>query len=327
VKTRRATIKLATAALASGAAFSLSGCKDNDLPMQAWNGEVLGAPASIKFRLNDEQQTFKLFDQAQIEIARLAQIFSLYLPNSEISELNRNGGLASASPEMIEVLTAARHISETTGGAFDCTIQPLWNLSIYLQNKRITREAAVRLWAQARALVDYKGVNITGRRISFAKPGMAITLNGLVQGYITDKVVELLQAGGVKHGLVDIGEYRAFGKGEAGKNWRVGIQDPNNVLQMIVTTDLNNQGLATSASGAGQVTEQITHIFDARAGRSPEFTPAFSSASVVADRAMIADGYATAFTLMDEADIRKIVKSQKGMGAILVRQDGETVRI
>jgi len=322
---RRQTLQFGGAALI-GAAFPMAGCTADTLPQQMWSGEVLGAPASIKIRLDDEKKSLALFKQSQAEIARLAEIFSLYNPNSEISILNKEGGLTDASFEMIEVLDAARAISDATGGAFDCTIQPLWNLSIYLQNKRITQEAANRLWAQARDLVDYKGVNIYGRRVAFEKPGMSITLNGLVQGYITDKVVELLQGAGVKHGLVDIGEYRAFGKGEDGKNWRVGVQNPGNILETSVTTDLINKGLATSAAGAGQVTEQISHIFDARSGRSPESEPAFASASVIAATAMHADGYATAFTLMDEDSIRKICSAKK-MRAFLVRHNGQVVEV
>jgi thiamine biosynthesis lipoprotein len=291
-----------------------------------WSGEVLGAPASIKIRIDDDEKSQALFRQSEAEIKRLAEIFSLYNPNSEISILNKEGGLTNASFEMIEVLEAAQNISESTGGAFDCTIQPLWNLALYMQRIEITQAGADELWARARSLVDYKSVNIYGRRVVFDKPGMAVTLNGIVQGYITDKVVELLQGVGVKHGLVDIGEYRAFGKGAGGENWRVGIQNPDNVLETSVTTDLINKGLATSAAGGGQVTEQISHIFDARSGREIGSEPEFASASVIADTAMMADGYATAFTLMDEAAIREICKAQK-LRAFLTRHDGEIVEI
>ena len=38
---------------------------------------------------------------------------------------------------------------------------------------------------------------------------MAITLNGIAQGYATDQIVSLLKKSGVHNALVNIGEYAA----------------------------------------------------------------------------------------------------------------------
>ncbi len=55
---------------------------------------------------------------------------------------------------------------------------------------------------------------------------MGVTLNGIGQGYITDRVVELLRAGGIEHALVDMGKTRAIGGHPAGGPWSVGLEDP-----------------------------------------------------------------------------------------------------
>ena len=40
----------------------------------------------------------------------------------------------------------------------------------------------------ARALVGYARLDVDPRRIRLAGPGMKITLNGIAQGYVTDRI-------------------------------------------------------------------------------------------------------------------------------------------
>ena len=57
-----------------------------------------------------------------------------------------------------------------------------------------------------RSLVDYRALRIDEDRVSFARRGMAATLNGIAQGYITDRVADRLRAEGMTSVLVDMGE-------------------------------------------------------------------------------------------------------------------------
>src|SRR5690606_10882163 len=77
--------------------------------------------------------------------------------------------------------------------------------------------------ANALAFVGFDGVGFNRDRIAFARSGMALTLNGIAQGFITDRIVELLRAGGVTSTLADVGEIRALGRRPDGTPWRVGI--------------------------------------------------------------------------------------------------------
>ena len=324
---RRKALKLTGAALLAGAAFPLAACT-TEQQLSTWEGEALGAPASIQLYGGADAHSDNLFKAAAKEAARLEGIFSLYDPTSEISRLNKRGWLNNASAEMIEILNAARQISVYTAGAFDITVQPLWNLSVLMQRIELKKQDADRLWAEARALVDFRFIEIKGHNISFTKPGVAITLNGIAQGYISDKIADLLQREGAENGLVNIGEFKAFGRTEGGEPWRVGIQNPNNILEQLDVIELRDQGLATSAGMAGKISDDLLHIFDTRARsvQKPD-APLFVSASVVHKSAMVADGFATAFTLMDEQAVADVCSQIGGLRAILVRQDGDIVRI
>ena len=100
------------------------------------------------------------------------------------------------------------------------------------------------------------------------------------------------------------------------------------VLEQLEIMELRDQGLATSAGMAGKISDDLMHIFDTRARtvQKPD-APPFISASVVHKSAMVADGFSTAFTLMDEQSIADVCSQIGGLRAILVRADGSVVRI
>ena len=55
---------------------------------------------------------------------------------------------------------------------------------------------------------------------------MAVTLNGIAQGYAADRVVAVLRDHGIAHALVDTGELRPVGQKAAGEPWTAGVQHP-----------------------------------------------------------------------------------------------------
>lgn len=56
------------------------------------------------------------------------------------------------------------------------------------------------------------------------------TLNDIAQGFIADRIVDLLHVGGVKSTLANIGEIRALGGRPDGSPWRVGIAGSSEAL-------------------------------------------------------------------------------------------------
>ena len=73
--------------------------------------------------------------------------------------------------------------------------------------------------------MGHAAVEIDFARVRFVRPRMGATLNGIGQGYIADRLVELLRAGGIEHALVDMGKTRAIGGHPAGGPWSVRLED------------------------------------------------------------------------------------------------------
>ena len=140
---------------------------------------------------------------------------------------------------------------------------------------------------------------------------MALTLNGVAQGYIADRIADLLRAEGMARVLVDMGEIHAVGSRADGTPWRAGIALPGGDLRP-GSVPLVDRALATSAP-LGTVLDpagRIGHIVDPRTGRPGGL---WRQVSVSASRAALADGLSTGFCLMSRDLIERAVAAYPGM--------------
>ena len=156
--------------------------------LHVWRGTALGADACLQLHHPDPAEADRLIRHCLDEVARLERVFSLYRPDSALSELNRTGALATPPPELVAILDDCRRFHAQTGGAFDPTVQPLWRLyaSHFATGGDPAGPPAAAL-AEARARVGLDAVRASRARIAFTRPGMALTLNGIAQGWITDR--------------------------------------------------------------------------------------------------------------------------------------------
>ena len=65
-----------------------------------------------------------------------------------------------------------------------------------------------RLIESARKLVDWRAIEVGPRRIAFARAGMGVTLNGIAQGYVTDRITDILRAHGCDRTFANLGLQR-----------------------------------------------------------------------------------------------------------------------
>ena len=99
---------------------------------------------------------------------------------------------------------------------------------------------------------------------------MGLTLNGIAQGYATDRVVALLRAEGIERSLVDMGESRAVGARDEGVPWRIGIADPDAPERVSETLELVDNAVATSGAYGFRFDPEgrFNHLLDPKSGGS-----------------------------------------------------------
>ncbi|MDR1827588.1 MAG: FAD:protein FMN transferase [Methylobacteriaceae bacterium] len=309
-------------AAGTGFAAASGQSEAGESPVCEWRGTALGAVVQMRVVHKDKAFSQTLLRRAESELRRLEAVFSLYQPDSAISRLNRFGCLAFPPPELVDLVQRVFRYSELTGGLFDPTIQPLWKL--YAEHFAVPDadpEGPDR--ARVDAAMERVGlphVAADRTRIVFTRKGMQLTLNGVAQGYITDKIVDLLGNAGVENSLVDMGEIRASGHNADGSPWSVGMENGGDVTALAVT----NAAVATSGirTFAFDAKGCFSHIFNPFTGR-PEV--GFESVSVVAPAAADADALSTAFALMDEQRVSMVLREYGKGSAYLSGKAGGTV--
>ena len=195
-----------------------------------------------------------------------------------------------------------------TGGVFDPTVQPLWQCyAEHFSTRGNGAEGpAPGDIEKALRLVGWPKVRFDRDRIVFERRGMALTLNGVAQGYITDRVVDLLREAGIDSCLVDMGEIRTLGFHPDGSPWQVALRGPAGDALQYPAIDTVNKAVATSGADGFQFNKdgRCNHLFNPATGRCAD--PA-RSLTVVTDTASAADALSTAFALMDQKDISNVL--------------------
>lgn len=297
-------------------------------PLREWRGAALGAPARIVLEHPDAAAAERLFAACAREIERLEGEFSLHRPDSALSRLNRDGRLDAPSLDMVRLLGAARRFGALTDGAFDVTVQPLWTLYANHFHRHPgdaagPDEGAI---AAARARVDYRALEVSPARVSLAGDGRAVTLNGIAQGYITDRIADLLRDGGIADVLVDLGETRGVGQHPEGRPWAIGLADPRDPSRWGPVVELVDRALATSGGYGTRFSAdgRHHHLFAPRTGASANH---HLSVSVVADDATTADALSTGLFVAPPAVAERVTRAMPGVAVYLTDSAGERRRL
>ncbi len=270
-------------AISAALAPSMALAQQPDLHVET--GVALGAKITLRLQ---HPQAPQLAALAMAEIRRLERVFSLYLPDSALVRLNRDGQLAEPPFELLECLALAGSVHAASEGRFDPTVQPLWQAEAAAREAGTTLSDANR--ARAGELIGWASVRL-GPEVITLRPGMGLTLNGIAQGYIADRVAALLAGHGLTRALIDTGEMLALPEGD----WPVQLEAGGSLV-------LRNRALATSAPlgmtfGGDGVS---SHILDPRTGR-PVLSP-WRTVSVSAPSAALADALSTAACLSEDRE-------------------------
>ncbi|MGE5548685.1 MAG: FAD:protein FMN transferase [Solirubrobacterales bacterium] len=277
-------ITAAAGALAAGPARAFR------LDPVEWRGVALGAPATLIIHHEDRDEALRLVRACEAEIARQEAIFSLYRPDSALVRLNRDGALEAPPLDLVTLLALAGRMWELSEGTFDPTVQPLWDVYArhFGQPGASPDGPDAESLAAAKDRLGWPHVSLAADRVALARPGMALTLNGIAQGWITDRVADLLRRAGMRHVLVDMGEIRALGRRGDGMPWTVEDETSHRRL------DLQSGAMATSSPDGTRFSPCCHHLFDPATGRS---AAAARAVTVLADEAAVADGLATAIAI------------------------------
>jgi thiamine biosynthesis lipoprotein len=278
----------------------------------------MGTDARILFCGIDRASANALAAMAVAEIERLERALSLYRSDSEICRLNEVQALNLPSGDMRRALALAIAVARVTDGLFDPTVQALWEAYVDWFAKAPTAglppESVI---AAARSLVDWRRIALAADLIGLGER-QRITLNGLAQGYVTDRIADLLRARGLEHVLVDLGEQRALGPRSGGAPWLIACDDTRSfkLVQGALATS-EGAGCILGAAGAAH------HLFDPRSGRSAAH---WRRITVHHPSAAVADALSTAFYVASPAEIERMLPRLPGVAILALDRQAHEQR-
>jgi thiamine biosynthesis lipoprotein len=275
---------------------------------------ALGAEVSLTAYHEDQATAQSAVNAALKALDAIEDLLSLYRPQSEISRLNNDGLLKQPHKDLLAVAGTALAWARRTDGAFDPTVQPLW--ALYARGT-VPSSAEIE---SARRLVSWRRVHSDATQIRLGQ-GQQITLNGIAQGFAADRVGEVLRSYGIRHALVNTGEFGALGRRSDGKPWQVGIQHPRVREAYAALAALSDRFLSTSGDYETKFSEDFSsnHIFDPATGRSPT---ELASVTVVAPTGIEADALSTAIFVLGPARGLELAASRSSVDALLVLKSG-----
>jgi FAD:protein FMN transferase len=235
----------------------------------------------------------RALDAAVTRLRHIESVMSLFLPDSQVSVLNRVGQLHHPDSDLLAILRLAQSISRQSAGAFDVTVQPLW--ALWHQASLESRLPSAQQLQEAKALVDWQNVDLSDELVRFKRAGMGVTLNGIAQGYACDQARMVLKDHGIEHALLDLGEWSALGEAR-----NIGIANPRQDNTLLTTVRLQSpkpgiaRSLATSSDAQMSFTpdHRYHHIFNPETGASPALA---ASVSVLAESCALADALTKVF--------------------------------
>lgn len=279
-----------------------------------WRGVALGAEADLRILGMPRAHAQELIAIARAEIERLEKQFSLYRQDSALVALNDSGLLRDPSPDMLELLGLAGSVHAASAGMFDPTIQPLWK--VYAESRGAPSGGEIET---ALGKTGWRKVDVSSSVVRLPDGG-GLTLNGIAQGFITDKVVALLKSHGLQCALVNVGEISAVGRPSGLDAWPVQLDAPGSARRTIGLSDravATSGAMGTTLDGGGAV----SHILDPRHGQPA--APLWQRVSVLHGSAALADGLSTAGVLMNAGELAALAGQFDDVSVDAITREGE----
>ncbi len=266
-------------------------------------GHTMGTTWSVSLAGDAALDLAPLHTGIQRQLDAVVAQMSNWDADSELSRFNRAdaGSRHRLSPGFDRVLQAALQIAEASGGAFDPTLGALVDAWGFGPSGRTFPQQLDQLVALR---ADTGWARLQCHDGHWLQPGgMQLDLCAIAKGHAVDVVSDWLQDRGIASALVDVGgELSGRGRKPDGSAWRVIVDgwegdDDDATEPRILALD----GLAVATSGdrwhhRDTADGRHSHTLDPRTGAPLHDAP--TAVTVLAESAMLADGWATALGVL-----------------------------
>ena len=311
-------VKAAALVLFAAILASLCGCAPAELKKESVVGFYLDTVVTLTAYVEDAS----VLNDALAECGRYEALMSRTIEGSDVWRINHAGGQPVAvSRETIEVIEAAREVSEKCGGVFDITIAPASTLWDFTSGRKALPDADAL--ESAAALVDYRKLIVDGDEVTLPD-GMMIDLGGIAKGYIADAIKAYLADRGVKSAILSFGgNIVAIGLKPGSKPWKVGIRDIDGgpADYMLISRNFGGSTVTSGIYERGFDLDGVRyhHLLDAETGWPVQNE--LASVTIFSESSMLGDALSTAAFVLGTEKGCGLIESLDGVEALFIARD------
>ncbi len=258
------------------------------------------------------------------ELAELEKRISSWQPDSETSQVNLSAGREAVpvGPELAGLLDRSLHWAGKTGGAFDVTGGPLFEL--WEQARERGALPSQDEVDARRALTGHQQIELSDGKVRLMKAGMKLGFGAIGKGFAADRAADFLQSQGLSDFIIDAGGDLLV-KGRRGDRlWNVVVRHPRGE-EFLAHLEGDDCAIATSGDYERYFVvdgERYSHLLDLRSGWPAEH---LTSVTVIARSAADADALATALFVMGASQSMELIGSLSDVEAVLVDDTGKVI--
>ncbi len=284
--------------------------------------KLMGNRFEITVVSENENEALARIDEAIVEIRRIEKLLTTFDENSQTNLINRYAGVkpVKVDREMVDIIQRSKKISDITQGAFDITYgsvdKKLWNF-----DKNMTSLPDADLARKMVRLINYKNVIVEEKKstVFLKEKGMRIGFGGIGKGYAAERAKFILQQRGMKSGIVNAaGDLTVWGYQPNGKEWTIGIADPDAARHPFSYLSITDMAVATSGNYEKYVMiggKKYSHTIDPKTGLPVN---GIKSVTIISPNAEIADAMATPVMIMGIKVGLDMINQIKGVSCIII---------
>ncbi len=301
-------------------------CKEETPQAFVLQGDAFGTTYSIQYYAPEIFDAEKGIDSVLHAVNRSV---STYMPNSDISKINRGDTTVVVDAIFKEVFRISEAVHKNSHGYFDPTIGVLRNAYGFGDTKPVEEIDAHVLDSLMRYVGFNKVTILSSGRVMKEHPEIYFDFNAVAKGYGIDCLGRYLEAQGITNYLIELGgEILTRGKNlSREKPWIVGIETVDSQLEnrnYQATITLKDMAMASSGNYRKYRIDSITgkkyvHTLNPLTGSAEQSD--VTSATVVANSCGEADAYATALMALGLNRSKELLEVTSGISAYLTYND------
>ncbi|MFT3827861.1 MAG: FAD:protein FMN transferase [Chitinophagaceae bacterium] len=288
--------------------------------------KLMGSRFDITIVAKDSITAERNIDTVIAEVSRIENLISDWIPESQVSRVNQNAGIApvKVDREVLELTERAIHISELTGGAFDISFAAMER--IWRFDGSMTEMPSPEAVKKAKAKVGYKNIIIDRKQstIFLKLKGMKIGFGALGEGYAADRCRNMMLARGIEAGIVNgSGDMSTWGNQPDGSKWTIGITDPFHRGDLYAIMPLQKGAVTTSGSYEKYVElngKRYSHIINPATGYP---ATGLISVTIFGPSAEMCNAFSTSIMVMGKDAGFRLLKKFPQYSCIMVSDEGK----